>query len=109
MNMFLLTAMRYSVNIVLMNVIEKYFPKEHRERVSEEEDNEKTEQPLKNGIHIILNDFLVLKKKIFDFDSTFLLDHTMSLHLTFPSYKNYLYNNITFPSSTPFFFTFFMQ
>eukprot|EP00026_Physarum_polycephalum_P011590 Phypoly_transcript_11825.p1 GENE.Phypoly_transcript_11825~~Phypoly_transcript_11825.p1 ORF type:complete len:262 (+),score=53.89 Phypoly_transcript_11825:186-971(+) len=39
---------KYSVNIVLMNVIEKYFPKEHRERVSQEESIEKTEEPLKN-------------------------------------------------------------
>lgn len=38
---------KYSVNIVLMNVIEKYFPKEHRERVSQEEATSKTEQPLK--------------------------------------------------------------
>lgn len=38
---------KYSVNIVLMNIIEKYFPKEHRERASEEEDNQKNEEELK--------------------------------------------------------------
>jgi len=30
-----------------MNIIEKYFPKEHRERILEEEDLQKSELPLK--------------------------------------------------------------
>lgn len=46
---FLLIWERYAVNIVLMNVIEKYFPKEHRERILEEEDTQKAELPLKPG------------------------------------------------------------
>lgn len=49
LNFFLSPLKRYSVNIVLMNIIEKYFPQEHRERALEEEDNQKNEEALKPG------------------------------------------------------------
>jgi hypothetical protein len=69
-----------------MNVIEKYFPKEHRERVSQEESIEKTEQPLKNGITPLL---LILLR-------TLLLSHPQFNHPSFrhplspPHFHNYI-------------------